>query len=310
MKVALCFIISYDHILNKEEIWKEWIEPNKDIINVYFYYKDLSKIKSEWILQHTVPPAYIIDTSYYHVIPAYLSVMKFALSHDARNSWCCMLTDSCCPIISPSNFRRLFYSHYEKSIMSWKKPWWNIDIHNRANLKMLPPELQLANDPWFVLQRENIKHILTFVNKQPAATKTICDGKLANESLFAIILHGYKQLEPTGRVISAVTHITDWNRMTTTTSPHVFKDANKTDLQFIESESKKNKYAMFIRKIAPEFPNDVLRHYIYKVNHDNRPIWKPLVFIYNDIVSDLKRFLPVILLACIGYMCYINSNDR
>ena len=43
----LCFIISYDHILNKEELWREWIEPNKDIINVYFYYKELQKIK-DW----------------------------------------------------------------------------------------------------------------------------------------------------------------------------------------------------------------------------------------------------------------------
>ena len=46
MKIALCFIINYDHILNKEDIWREWIEPNKDIINVYFYYKDFNKIKS------------------------------------------------------------------------------------------------------------------------------------------------------------------------------------------------------------------------------------------------------------------------
>ena len=45
MKIALCFIISYDHILNKEHIWRKWIEPNKDIINVYFYYKDIKKIK-------------------------------------------------------------------------------------------------------------------------------------------------------------------------------------------------------------------------------------------------------------------------
>ena len=33
MKIALCFIINYEHILNKELIWREWIEPNKDIIN-------------------------------------------------------------------------------------------------------------------------------------------------------------------------------------------------------------------------------------------------------------------------------------
>ena len=91
MKAALCFIISYEHILNKEELWKEWIEPNKDIINVYFYYKDFNKIKSQWIREHTIPPNFIHETSYYHVIPAYLSLMRFALLHDAYNSWFCML---------------------------------------------------------------------------------------------------------------------------------------------------------------------------------------------------------------------------
>ena len=112
MKVALCFIISYEHILNKEDIWREWIEPNKDIINVYFYYKDIKKIKSQWIREHAIPPNYIFETSYYHVIPAYLSVMDFAATHDKNNSWFCMLTDSCCPIISPKKFRHLFYSFF------------------------------------------------------------------------------------------------------------------------------------------------------------------------------------------------------
>ena len=95
MKIALCFIISYDHILNKEDIWREWIEPNKDIINVYFYYKDFKKIKSQWIREHTLPPKYIHDTTYYHVIPAYISLMNFASAHDRMNTWFCMLTDSC-----------------------------------------------------------------------------------------------------------------------------------------------------------------------------------------------------------------------
>ena len=82
MKIALCFIISYEHIVNKEDIWREWIEPNKDIINVYFYYKDFNKIKSQWIIEHTIPPNYIHETSYYHVIPAYLSILNFASKHD------------------------------------------------------------------------------------------------------------------------------------------------------------------------------------------------------------------------------------
>jgi hypothetical protein len=63
MKIALCFIISYDHILNKEHVWRDWIEPNKDIINVYFYYKDITKIKSQWILEHAVPEKEIKQTS-------------------------------------------------------------------------------------------------------------------------------------------------------------------------------------------------------------------------------------------------------
>ena len=90
MKIALCFIISYDHILNKEEIWKEWVEPNKDIINIYFYYKDFNKIKSQWIRDRTIPTNYIHETSYYHVIPAYLSLMRFALKHDNDNNWFCI----------------------------------------------------------------------------------------------------------------------------------------------------------------------------------------------------------------------------
>ena len=115
MKIALCFIISYDHILNKEHVWRDWIEPNKDIINVYFYYKDITKIKSQWILEHVVPEKEIKQTSYFHVIPAYMSIMRYAFGNDVSNQWFCLLTDSCCPIISPKKFRYLFYTHCNKN---------------------------------------------------------------------------------------------------------------------------------------------------------------------------------------------------
>ena len=160
MKIALCFIISYDHILNKEDIWREWIEPNKDIINVYFYYGDISKIKSPWILEHTLPQKYITNTSYYQIIPAYTSLMAYALSHDIGNQWFCFLTDSCCPIISPTKFRYLFYQNHNKSIISWKPAWWNIQFHKRANLACIPEKYRLGNDPWFVMKRENVIHCL------------------------------------------------------------------------------------------------------------------------------------------------------
>ena len=265
MKVALCFTISYKHILNKEHIWKEWIEPNKDIINVYFYYKDLKQIKSEWILKHTIPPNYIHETSYFFVIPAYMSLMNFAVKHDANNQWFCMLTDSCCPIISPKKFRYLFYNYYNQSIISWKKPWWNVDFHKKANLRLLPENLRLANDPWFVMKRENVLQCLYFINKEQKLTQLVCSGGLANESLFAIILQVYKQLKD---VICAVTHTTEWIRPASSTSPHLFKDADEQDIKFIDKSLNNDKYVMFIRKISPEFPDTVLREYIYSYSKE------------------------------------------
>lgn len=285
MKIALCFIINYDHILNKEHIWRKWIEENNDIINVYFYYKDINKIKSQWILQHTIPPSFIQETSYYHVIPAYLSLMTFATNHDKENQWFCLLTDSCCPIISPKKFRYLFYKHYEKTIMKWQKAWWNIDIHKRANLSLLPQELQLAHDPWFIMKRENVLQCLNYVNMKKDIVKTICNGGLANESLFAIILSACKQIS---NVISANTHITDWTRVTNPTSPHLFKDGNSLDKLFIE-KSLTNKYVMFIRKIDTEFPDDILDHYIYKYSKE-----KDDKIVLKDPFSNKKKIKNIL----------------
>jgi hypothetical protein len=300
MKIALCFIISYEHILNKEDLWREWIEQNKDIINVYFFYKNLNKIKSPWILKHTIPPNYIRETSYLHVIPAYISVLSFAFSHDKQNKWFCLLTDSCCPIISPKRFRYLFYENYNKSIMNWRNAWWNTKFHKRANLEYLPEELRLANDPWFVLKREHVNIINNFNNnyKYRNIFKTICAGGLANESLFAIILCLYKQLNE-NNLIASVTHATDWNRMETATSPHLFKYANETDIKFIDNIFNEHKYAMFIRKISPEFPDEIIKHYIYEENKkkDELLILKePFSFKCNRVLSYLiylKYYLMV-----------------
>ena len=291
MKIALCFIINYEHILNKEEIWKEWILFNKDIINVYFYYKDLKKIKSNWILEHTLPPNYIYETSYYHVMPAYLSILNFAFNHDKQNKWFCMLTDSCCPIISPKKFKYLFYNHYKSSIFSWKPAWWNPHFHQRGNLAKLPKELWLANDPWFVLTRENVNQAINFVNTQKRITQTICSGGLANETLFAVIFYFYKELKnktENRRIICQASHIADWNRRSSTTSPHVFKDANEQDINFIDKELERNKYTLFIRKVASEFPDNVLRHYIFEQYDTDNKIILEQRFLWLEEPFEIK----------------------
>lgn len=306
MKIALCFIISYEHIVNKEHLWREWIEPNKDIINVYFYYKELPKIKSSWILEHVIPEKYIYETSYYHVIPAYLSLMRYAVRHDTNNLWFCMLTDSCCPIISPKKFRYLFYQYYNKSIMSWRPAWWNIQFHKRANLALLPLELRLANDPWFVMKREDVVRCIRFINNNKKLTSTICNGGLANESLFSIILEMNNQLQPNDsvtNVISSVTHATDWSRMTSATSPHLFKDANELDIKFIDNVVKNEKFVVFIRKIAPEFPDEILRYYIYeygKEEDEKMVLIMPLYFVY--LKYKLYIVLSFVFILICGYL--------
>jgi hypothetical protein len=298
MKIALCFIINYDHILNKEHLWKEWIEPNKDIINVYFYYKEIKKIKSKWIMEHTLPPSYIYETSYFHIIPAYFSLMNFALKHDNNNQWFCMLTDSCCPIISPKKFRYLFYNYYQKSIINWSPAWWNIDFDKRSNLALLPEELRLANDPWFIMKRENVIQCLNFAHNHSKISSTICNGGLANESLFAIILYSYKQLN-SPNLISAVSHITDWVRRSSATSPHLFKDGDELDIQFIDKSLASEKFAVFIRKIAPEFSDEILRYYLFEHSkkEDNQLILRePLIFIFNRLKKYFYYGMGLILI--------------
>jgi len=308
MKIALCFIISYEHILNKEDIWKKWIEPNKDIINVYFFYKDFKKIKSQWIKEHSIPPNYIRETSYYHVIPAYLSILSFACKHDEQNKWFCLLTDSCCPIISPTRFRYLFYQNFNQSIFSWKQAWWNPDFHKRANLAKLPKELWLANDPWFVLTKDNVKQIFHFVNSQTTITKTICDGGLANESLFAIIFKSYGELDDNSRINCSVSHLTDWARRSSATRPHVFKDADEKDIHFIDKELKNNFYAIFIRKVAPEFPDEILNHYIYEENRcadEKLTLIEPTEMFFSRQKFMIKKNIYYVVCITFVFILYI-----
>lgn len=269
MKVALCFIISYQHILQKEKIWRSWIETNKDIIQVYFHYKDISFIRSPWIKRHCIPKEYIAKTSYYHVVPAYISILSYAFSHDINNKWFCLLTDSCVPIISPQKFRALFFENYYKSIFKWKPAYWNIELQQRANLKYLKPIYHLANDPWFTLTRNHVNKCILFTVKKNDIYQRVCKGGLANESLFAIILQTFNDLK-SYYVVNNSSTIADWNRMSNATSPHNFSEGTEDDLTFIRNELLQNKYAMFLRKINSTFPDEILLEFI-----------KPTQTIYN-----------------------------
>jgi len=91
--------------------------------------------------------------------------------------------------------------------------------------------------------------------------KRVCEGGLANESVFAIILHGLKRLE---NVKNEISHATDWEKMSSPTSPYVFKHGTAEDIQFITAALDKNKYAMFLRKVNSSFPDEILNDFIRK----------------------------------------------
>ena len=295
MKAALCFIISYKHILNKEEIWRKWIEPNADIINVYFHYKNINLIRSKWIRQYCIPENIVQPTSYYDVVPAYMAIMNFAYSHDEENKWFCLLTDSCVPIISPSEFRSMFFKYANKSIFNWKPSYWNIELHRRANLRYFDKSFHLANDPWFILTRKHVLACNIFLQKQKNSYSLICSGDLANESIFAIMLKCANQLDS---VIKETSTITDWSRMPNPTSPHMFIAGDTDDVLIIERLLIDNPYSIFLRKVSPNFPNEIIYSF-----------WEKNIRVVDPIPWDFYlKLIFVIFLSYCGINVFLHAN--
>jgi hypothetical protein len=264
MKAALCFIISYEHILHKEQLWIDWIKPNQDIINIYFHYKDINMIKSPWIRSYSIPPNFTQQTTYYNVVPAYMSILSYAYNHDLNNVWFCLLTDSCVPIINPETFRKLFLDHYQASIIKCKPAYWNINIHRRANLRLLTKEYWLANDPWFVLCRDHVNKCLLFLAYKNNIYHQINNGGLANESIFAVILQTFKELTNPIRMINESSTVADWTRMSSPTSPYSFKEATEENMNIIYDLLKENKYTIFLRKVHKSFPDSAIKEIMNK----------------------------------------------
>jgi hypothetical protein len=185
---------------------------------------------------------------------------------------------------------------------------WNIEFHKRANLALLPKEFHLVNDPWFVLTRENAIDIINFVVNEYKLCNTICNGGLANESLFAIVFTYYKKIQ---NVINQSTHVTDWIRMSSSTSPHLFQEGNIEDIQFIENFLAKNEFAMFIRKVHPNFPNEILKKYIYHESGQYKEIrYHNYFHNYLEMYVSINTAIYTIIIVCfISFFIVINFSN-
>jgi len=262
-KIEMFIIISYQQIQQKEKIWKKWIEKNKELFNVYFHYKDFSLIQSEWIRKHTIPSTFLASTTYYHIVPAYINLLKYAILHDSKNQWFCFLTESCVPIISPSKFKALFFEYSKKSIIKIDKASWNIQYHKRANLRFLSPPFHLQNEPWFLLTKEHAMDCIKYSVINSNIYHLICQGGLANESIFAIMLLASNKLHRHNSLVNETTYITDWIHKSSSTSPHIFQYGNKSEIDYITYFLQKNKYAMFLRKVHSQFPDILLENILF-----------------------------------------------
>lgn len=258
-KAALCFLISYDNTITKETIWQEWIRELKDHVNVYIHYNPRIPLRSPWIIEHAMPRQLLAHTSYYNVVPAYLSILRYAMTQDKDNRWFCMLTETCAPCISPPQFVSMLKKYADQSILKWSRPWWNVRFSKRANLRYIDPDLHLGNDPWFVLTKADAEICVTFPAKHTELYNIINGGGLANESIFAIMLRYYKRLR---FAQNQSTHITDWSRMSSCTSPYVFVTGNKYDYDYIMKQKMTNEHMMFVRKVHENFPDTLLRRII------------------------------------------------
>jgi hypothetical protein len=175
---------------------------------------------------HTIPPKYVHQTTYYSVVPAYMALLSYAFHHDLENKWFCMLTDSCVPIISPAKFRQLFFENYRASIFKWKPAYWNINIHRRANLRLLKKEYWLANDPWFTLSRAHVHKCILFLVAKNDIYRQVNSGGLANESIFAIMLQTFNELSNSSSLINAVNTVKAGNLSVTLLTSNLIPNSN------------------------------------------------------------------------------------
>lgn len=272
-KVALLFLISGNHILQKEHIWRQWIETKEELFSIWFHYTDANKIQSPWIQKHMLPFDKIVPTSYYHIIPAQISLLQHAYHENKENQWFIFVTETCVPIIPFSQFEKLFQEHQHQSILKWKKCIWNKFV-SCGNGHKLPYFLHIKHDPWFLLTRKHVEKVFHFISlpSNHSLYQMICQGIIANEMLYTVIL--YPIITKQGKWntiqnnekenICESCSGCDWKRRTSPTSPHLFhnKSNHKEDILFIQQYVQTNPYAMFLRKVDASFPDSLLQQYL------------------------------------------------
>ena len=263
---TFCFLVTQD--LTKEHIWREWFAglerlQFKYAIVVHCSLSHKEKIKSAWLKQWFMPDGCMRPTAWGWLVGAMMSMYDHAVQTQPAE-WYTLHSDTCVPMVSPEKFVEIFNKHKQHSFVSYEKIWWNPKIVNRANLRMLPPQMHLVHSQWCIFCHEDLSQMvnLSKTNEQIKNTLAIVSsGHTADESYAAILLFNINRLK---NVIKKQTTLVDWKRTPNGNNPYRFDGWSIYDVESVREirKTKANEY-MFMRKVAPAFPDDVLRKHIF-----------------------------------------------
>ena len=261
--VTFCFLVTRD--LSKEHIWREWFEclarlQFKCAIVVHCSNKD--SIHSEWLKQHLIPDERRRKTAWGWVLNAMLSMYAHAI-HACPAAWYTLHSETCVPMVSPEKFMDVFKTYKHNTFVAHCPAWWNPLKVRRANLHLLPPHMHWAHSQWCIFCHEDMHQMIHLPKTDEhlnAVLQTVTQGHASEESYAAIMLLAINNLQ---NVINRSTTLVDWKRTPNGNNPHTFVEWTDADASIVRSiRDQSPNEIMFMRKIAPTFPDHVLRSFL------------------------------------------------
>jgi hypothetical protein len=268
---TFCFLLTAD--LKKEHIWREWFDRLQQLqfrfaIVVHCSLSHKDNVRSEWLRQYFLPDSCMRPTAWGWIVHALMSMHEYALqTHPSE--WYTLHSESCVPMVSPERFVEKFNKYKQNSFVPYEKIWWNPSTVKRANLIMLPPQMHLVHATWCILCHEDLSQMVNLSKTNENIKKifsTLASGYIGDESYVAVLLFNINNCV---NVIKKSTTLADWKRTPNGNNPHTFIKWTPQDEAIVRENCKTtpNEY-MFMRKISPAFPDDVLRKHIQ---------WNPLM---------------------------------
>jgi len=264
--VTFCFLVTTD--LVKEHIWREWFDRLQQLqfkisVIVHCSPSNVDKVKSDWLKRHFLPHERMRAAAWGWVLNAMMSMYDHAIDA-CPAAWYSLHSETCVPMVSPEKFIEIFNMRKQHTFISYCNAWWNPLKVKRANLHLLPPAMHLAHPQWCIFCHEDLSQIINLSKTNKSIKNVLArlmGGHAAEESWAAIMLLIINNLK---NVMNQTTTLVDWKRTPNGNNPHTFISWTAHDETIVRDirRNAQNEH-MFMRKIGPNFPDHILRRYIF-----------------------------------------------